>query len=78
VDRRAPHCAAGLDTPSPSVDELEVHRILLGPGAGIVIVESLANLDQLPPRFTLSCYPLRLAGGDGSPTRAVAVCNDAR
>lgn len=68
----------GLDTPSPSVDELEVHRILLGPGAGIVIVESLANLDQLPPRFTLSCYPLRLAGGDGSPTRAVAVCDDAR
>lgn len=68
----------GLDTPSPSVDELEVHRILLGPGAEIVIVESLANLDQLPPRFTFIGFPLPLAGCDGSPIRAVAVCDDAR
>jgi arylformamidase len=68
----------GLDTPSPSADELEVHRILLGPGAEIVIVESLANLDQLPPRFTLMSFPLRLTGCDGSPIRAVAICADAR
>jgi len=64
----------GLDTPSPSVDDMEIHRILLGPEVGIVIVESLANLDQLPPRFTLMCFPLNLAGCDGSPTRAVACC----
>ena len=62
----------GLDTPSPSADELEVHRILLGAGAEIVIVESLANLDQLPPRFTFIGFPLPLAGCDGSPIRAVA------
>jgi arylformamidase len=68
----------GLDMPSPSAQEFDVHRILLGPDARIVIVESLANLDQLPPRFTLTCYPLRLAGGDGSPIRAVAICDDAR
>jgi kynurenine formamidase len=68
----------GLDTPSPSADELEVHRILLGAGAEIVIVESLANLDRLPPRFTFIGFPLHLAGCDGSPIRAVAVCDDAR
>jgi kynurenine formamidase len=68
----------GLDTPSPSVHELEVHRILLGPGAEIVIVESLANLDRLPPRFTFIGFPLPLAGCDGSPIRAVALCDDSR
>ena len=62
----------GLDTPSPSVDELEVHRVLLGRSAQIVVVESLCHLDRLPPRFTLLCLPLRLAGCDGSPVRAVA------
>jgi kynurenine formamidase len=68
----------GMDTPSPSVEDLEVHRILLGPGVEIVIVESLANLEQLPPRFTFIGFPLRLNGCDGSPIRAVAICGDAR
>jgi len=62
----------GLDAPSPSVDDLEVHRVLLGRSAQIVLVESLCHLDRLPPRFTLICLPLRLAGCDGSPVRAVA------
>ncbi|MCE5309272.1 MAG: cyclase family protein [Acidobacteriales bacterium] len=68
----------GLDTPSPSVEDLEVHRILLDPAAQIVIVESLANLEQLPPRFTFIGFPLRLDGCDGSPIRAVALCGEAR
>ena len=63
----------GLDTPSPSEDFTEVHRILLG--ADIVIVEALANIDALPPHFTLCCFPLKLTGRDGSPVRAVAVAN---
>ena len=68
----------GLDTPSPSADDFDVHRILLGAGAEIVIVESLANLDRLPPRFTFIGFPLSLAGCDGSPIRAVALCDDSR
>ena len=47
----------------------EVHRILLG--AGIVIVEGL-DLSQLSAgRYDLICLPLRLAGRDGSPARAL-------
>ena len=63
----------GMDTPSPSEDFAEVHRVLLGPEAEIIVVESLANLDQLPPAFTLSCLPLPFRGRDGSPVRAVAI-----
>ena len=61
----------GLDTPSPAEDFTGIHRILLA--ANIVIVESLANLGTLPPSFTLSCFPLNLAGRDGSPVRAIAI-----
>ncbi|MGE5608729.1 MAG: cyclase family protein [Bacillota bacterium] len=63
----------GLDTPSPSEDWLESHRVLLERGVETVIVESLANLDQLPEYFVLIAFPLRLKGRDGSPIRAVAV-----
>lgn len=62
----------GMDTPSPSQDWLEIHQILLAPEAEIVIVESLANLAKLPPRFTFIGFPLKIKGGDGSPVRAVA------
>jgi len=60
----------GMDTPGPSEDFSEVHRILLE--QQIVIVESLANLAELPPWFTFIGFPLRIAGRDGSPIRAVA------
>ncbi|HKJ57928.1 MAG TPA: cyclase family protein [Halobacteriales archaeon] len=46
------------------------HHELLG--AGLVIVENLTGLGGLPERFELRAYPLRIAGGDGSPVRAVA------
>ena len=47
----------------------EVHRILLG--AGIVILEGL-DLSQISAgRYDLICLPLRLAGCDGSPARAL-------
>ena len=62
----------GMDTPSPSEDWLEVHRILLGPEAEIVIVESLANLARVPRHFTFIGFPLNIKGRDGSPIRAVA------
>lgn len=66
-------CLLGMDTPSPSAAWNECHRILLGPDAQIVIIESLANLDRLPTQFTLIALPLALVGRDGSPIRAVAV-----
>jgi arylformamidase len=49
-----------------------VHEILLG--AGALIVENLAGLDQLTAGTTymFAFLPLKLAGGDGSPVRAVA------
>jgi kynurenine formamidase len=63
----------GMDTPTPSkIAGRECHYALLKTGVEIVIVEGLANLDQLPERFTLIGFPLNLTGRDGSPIRAVA------
>jgi kynurenine formamidase len=63
----------GMDTPTPSRDWLEVHHILLAPEAEVVIVEALANLDQVPDDFVFMGFPLNLKGRDGSPIRAVAL-----
>jgi kynurenine formamidase len=42
--------------------------------AGGVIVENLAGLDAIDfPAPVISVLPLRLAGGDGAPARAVAI-----
>ena len=69
----------GVQTPSVASvrpenrDELtEVHQILLK--AETVIVEGLANLDQISveiPHFI--ALPLKLNGCDGSPVRAIAI-----
>ncbi len=64
----------GMDIPTPGKQWLELHHILLAPDTEIVVVESLANLDALPDTFTLSAFPLNFAGRDGSPIRAVALC----
>ena len=63
----------GMDTPTPSFQFKEAHHILLGPGTEIVILEGLARLEKLPPRFTLAAFPLKIQRGDGSPIRAVAM-----
>jgi arylformamidase len=63
----------GMDTLTPSTEWLEVHLTLLAKGVEIVIVEGLTNLDQLPERFTLAAFPLKIKGRDGSPIRAVAI-----
>ncbi len=46
-----------------------VHRTLLG--AGLVIVEGLDFRRVSPGVYELYCLPLRIAGGDGSPCRAI-------
>lgn len=47
------------------------HRTLLA--AGVVIVEGLDLSAVEPGRYELMCLPLKLAGGDGAPARAVLV-----
>ena len=67
----------GVEPPSVAdvnhIEELTaVHRILLG--AGVIVVEGLANLDQIrSDKVMFIALPLRIAGGDGSPVRAIAI-----
>ena len=51
-------------------DGTPAHDVLLGDS--LPIVENLCGLDDLPARFRLYAFPLRLRGADGSPVRAVA------
>ena len=63
-----------VGTDAPSVDDfastdLPSHRMLLQ--HGIVILEG-ARLEHVPPGdYELICLPLKLAGLDGSPVRAI-------
>jgi kynurenine formamidase len=66
----------GLDMPTPGKQWLDIHHILLAKEVEMVLVEALANLDSLPDAFTFVGFPLNFAGRDGSPIRAVAVCED--
>jgi kynurenine formamidase len=64
----------GMDMPTPNgTDWKYVHIKMLG--AGILIVEGLANMEQLPKGtpFTFYSLPLKLQGRDGSPIRAIAI-----
>ncbi len=69
----------GVEHPSVaalnSIEELTaVHHAFLK--HNIVIVEGLAGLRHLPARVTFVALPLKLVGGDGTPTRAVALIDD--
>jgi kynurenine formamidase len=58
--------------PENRAELTEVHKILLG--AGIVIVEGLANLSELRQEIVqFIALPLKVRGCDGSPVRAVAI-----
>jgi kynurenine formamidase len=64
----------GMDMPTPNGDDWQyVHIKMLG--AGVLIVEGLANMEQLPDNevFTFYSLPLKLQGRDGSPVRAIAI-----
>ncbi|HSV99971.1 MAG TPA: cyclase family protein [Sedimentisphaerales bacterium] len=67
----------GVEPPSiadvNNIEELTaVHTVLLG--AGVIVVEGLANLDQIGrDKVTFMAFPLRIVGGDGSPVRAIAI-----
>jgi len=58
--------------PVTSTETHPCHHLLLG--AGMPIVESLANLDKLTAkRFYFCCLPLNIVGSEGAPARAVAM-----
>lgn len=66
----------GMDLPTPGKQWLELHHLLLAPDVEMVLVEGLAGLDAAPDAFTFAGFPLNFAGRDGSPIRAVAICQD--
>jgi kynurenine formamidase len=40
----------------------------------MVLIENLVRLEDLPAEgFLFCCFPLKIAGGDGSPVRAVGI-----
>ncbi|MET0553435.1 MAG: cyclase family protein [Vicinamibacteria bacterium] len=49
--------------------DFAAHRALLE--AGVVIVEGLDLSEVEPGEYDMTCLPLRIAGGDGSPARVV-------
>ena len=67
----------GVEPPSVAdvnnIEELtEVHQTLFR--GGVVIVEGLADLDQITrPEVEFIALPLNVIGGDGCPVRAVAI-----
>jgi arylformamidase len=72
-----------MDTPSPdnpahsrgASNDSPNHKVLLG--AGVVLVEYLANLKALTAtEVELIVMPLKLKGCDGSPVRCVAIQNE--
>lgn len=67
----------GIGVDAVSVDRssdtrFPIHKILLG--SNILIIENMMNLAMLPAYgFVLSVLPLKLAGAEGAPVRAVAI-----
>jgi kynurenine formamidase len=62
----------GVDTPSVDRPPFAAHLALLG--NGVLIVENLTNLDAIAgDAFELIATPLKIAGRDGSPVRALAI-----
>ena len=55
----------------PFMEGAPTHEILLK--AGVVIVEGLDLSKVTQGRYTLYCLPLKLAGADGAPARAILV-----
>jgi len=69
--------AVGFDGPSADpVDTatFELHRIWLS--AGRMILENVANLDQLPERVPVVVAPLKVRAANGGPVRILALLPD--
>ena len=70
----------GVEPPSVAdvnnIEELTtIHNILFE--GGVIVVEGLTNLTSVSkPQVTFIALPLKIAGGDGAPARAVAIEDD--
>ena len=51
--------------------EFKTHHALLG--ADVVVLEGLVLSEVEPGHYFLACLPLKLAGSEGSPARAVLI-----
>jgi len=61
----------GIDSFSPDNPPFEAHKVLLA--ADVLIVENLCNLAALEGKqFKLYVFPLKIAGAEAAPCRAVA------
>ncbi len=58
---------------APAETSCEVHRTMLG--AGRILVEGLDLQMVCPGEYTLSAMPLKIAGSEGAPCRAVLICD---
>jgi arylformamidase len=56
---------------APFEEPAETHNVLLK--AGIVIVEGLDLSKVGPGRYNFYCLPLKIAGADGAPARALLI-----
>jgi arylformamidase len=56
---------------APYADPIPTHEILLK--AGVVIIEGLNLSEVSQGRYSLYCLPLKLAGSDGAPARAILI-----
>jgi arylformamidase len=56
---------------APYTESRPTHEILLE--AGVVIVEGLNLTEVSQGRYTLYCLPLKIAGSDGAPARAILI-----
>ena len=53
---------------------MDLHRIWLG--AGRMILENVANLDQVPERVQVVVAPMKVAGANGAPVRIFALLKE--
>ena len=70
---------SGIGFDGPSADPVdtttfELHRVWLA--AGRLILENVANLDQLPPRAQVVVAPMNVRGANGAPARILALLPD--
>jgi len=70
---------SGIGFDGPSVDPVdtttfELHRVWLG--AGRLIIENVANLDQLPERALVVVAPMKVRDANGAPARILALLPD--
>lgn len=67
----------GFDGPSADpVDSVdyELHHVWLADG--VIILENLAAMDQLPARCRIVVAPLKVSGANGGPARVLALVDD--